>query len=151
MEHKTYCGLDCGNCDLKTVCAGCVASGGKPFGGACVAAEYIKAHGREAYAAFKAELLSEINELLRANGIPEAAALWELSGKYVNLAYPLPSGESIRFLDDRKIYLGAQIEREGEPRCCGVIADTEFILICSYLEKGADPELILYRKRGPAV
>lgn len=31
--------------------------------------------------------------------------------------------------------------------CFGVIANMDFILICSYEAEGANPELILYKKR----
>lgn len=150
MESLTYCGLDCSECDLRTVCSGCVASGGRPFGGTCVAAECIKENGTEAYAALRETLLSEINALLEAIGSPAASSLHELCGKYVNLAYPLPSGQAVPFLDDKSVYLGAQIEQENEERCFGVLTDANFILLCSYAENGADPELILYRKRGRA-
>jgi len=101
----------------------------------------------EQYAAFKRLLLEEINACLDAIGIPQAAQLYELPGSYVNPACPLPSGETVRFLDDRKIYLGAQIEAPALDRCIGVVADTTFFLVCSYGENGSDPELILYRKR----
>ena len=77
--------------------------------------------------------------------MPLADGLWELAGFYVNLAYPLPSGKTVKLLDDKKIYLGAQIEGDGT--CFGVIADTAFILICSYGLNGSDPELLLYKKR----
>ncbi|MBQ6332817.1 MAG: DUF3795 domain-containing protein [Clostridia bacterium] len=147
MESLTYCGLDCSKCDLKTVCAGCVASNGMPFGGTCVAAECIKRGGKEAYAALKTELLSEINALLPVYGAPAATELHELSCKYVNLAYPLESGETARFLDDKKICLGTQIKQAGEARCFGVLADASFILLCTYGAGGADPKLLLYKQR----
>ena len=145
---KTICGLSCAECDLNATCCGCEATGGMPFGGACVAAECIKRGGKEAYAALKAELLSEINVLLAAYGAPAATELRELLGKYVNLAYPLQSGEAARFLDDRKIYLGAQIKQAGEARCFGVLADADCILLCTYGAGGADPKLLLYQRRG---
>jgi hypothetical protein len=141
----TLCGANCGECGFKENCRGCEPTGGRPFGGECVAAEYIKAGGREKYAEFKSALLGEINSLLGSNGLPLADGLCELAGFYVNLAYPLPSGETIKLLDDKKIYLGAQIEC-GD-LCFGVIADTTFILVCSYSLNGSEPELLLYKKR----
>ena len=143
----TICGANCEGCQFKDHCRGCAATGGRPFGGTCVAAEAIKAGGREKYAAFKRDLLGEVNALLRENGIPEAEALYELAGSFVNLAYPMPSGEAVKFLDDRKVYLGAQIELAGLEKCCGVVADVDFILVCRYGENGANPELIAYKKR----
>lgn len=143
----SLCGANCEECAFKAQCRGCVETCGSPFGGKCVAAEYIKKEGREKYAEFKKELLSEINALLTANGIPQAGALYELTGSYVDLAYPLPSGETVRFLDEKNIYLGAQIEAPGSEACYGVVADGSFILICSYHDNGADPTLLLFKKR----
>jgi hypothetical protein len=53
-----------------------------------------------------------------------------------------------KFLDDRTTYLGNQLESElPSDRCFGVLANMDFILICSYGAEGADPELVLYKKR----
>lgn len=142
-----YCGADCGNCPFSRNCRGCLATCGSPFGGKCVAAEYIKIGGRPAYEEFKKLLVEEINGILEAEEIPRASGLNELPGSFVNLAYRLPNGASVKFLDDRNVYLGTQIELPDNERCIGVIADTTFILVCSYGEGGSDPELILYRKR----
>ncbi len=144
---NTICGANCENCQFKSGCRGCEATCGSPFGGKCAAAEYIKLHGREAYAGFKRGLLEEINALLRARGLPEAAALYELKGSYVDLAYPLPSGESVRFLEGKNIYLGTQVASADGSICCGAVADTDFILLCSYKANGEDPELLVYQKR----
>ena len=144
---NTICGANCENCGLKDSCAGCAATCGRPFGGDCVAAEYIKAGGREKYAEFKEKLLREINALLAENDIPAAAALYELQGSFVDLPYPLPSGESVKFLDPKKIYLGTQIEAPDLGFYFGAVADTSFLLVCRYGEGGTDPELIAYKKR----
>ena len=143
----TICGADCDNCGFKDKCAGCEKTCGSPFGGKCAAAEYIKANGKEKYGEFKQALLREVNELLQARGLPEAAALTELPGFFVNLAYPLPGGKKVKFLEDKNVYLGTQVELAGEERCVGVTADERFILLCSYGANGADPELLAYKKR----
>ena len=66
----------------------------------------------------------------------------------MNLEYRLPSGASVRFLDDRATYLGNQLEPAfGRDRCFGILASMDFILISTYGCDGADPELVLYRKR----
>ncbi len=97
--------------------------------------------------AFKKQLIDEINAL-RIAGMPKLEKLNALVGEYVNLAYPLPSGAAIKFLDDHATYLGNQLESEsGDGRCFGVLANADFILICTYGCGGADPELILYKKR----
>lgn len=144
---ESICGANCCECTFKEGCKGCTETCGKPFGGRCVAAEYIRVGGKEAYAAFKEKLKEEVNALLASLDIPPTNALYELPGHFVNLAYPLPSGENVQFLDDKKIYLGAQIEVAGLGVCCGVVADTDFILVCSYSVNGSEPELIAYRKR----
>ena len=65
----------------------------------------------------------------------------------MNLAYPLPGGAKVKFLDDGTTYLGTQLEIPGEKRCFGVLANVDFILICTYAEGGEEPELVLYKKR----
>jgi transcriptional regulator with XRE-family HTH domain len=99
------------------------------------------------FEAFKQQLIGEINDL-HIEGMPKLESLNALVGSYVNLAYPMPSGESVRILDDHKTYLGNQLESEfGGERCFGVLANMDFILIATYGAEGADPELVLYKKR----
>ena len=100
-----------------------------------------------AFEALKKELIEEINGL-RIEGMPRLEKLNALVGGYVNLAYPLPGGTSVKFLDDGTTYLGNQLQSEGDAeRCFGVLANADFILICTYGKDGADPELLLYKKR----
>ena len=97
--------------------------------------------------AFKQRLIDEINAL-EIEGMPKLEALNALVGAYVNLDYPLPGGMKAKFLDDGTTYLGNQLESQlGDGRCFGVLANMDFILICTYGEGGADPELVLYKKR----
>ena len=99
------------------------------------------------FEAFKRKLIDEINDL-RIEGMPRFEKLTALVGKYVNLEYRLPNGAKAKFLDDQTTYLGNQMESEfGGERCFGVLANMDFILICTYGKDGADPELVLYRKR----
>ncbi len=96
---------------------------------------------------FKQKLIEEINAL-HIEGMPKVEKLNALVGKFVNLEYPLPSGVSVRFLDDKTTYLGNQLESEiVDGLCFGIIANMEFIMISTYGAEGADPELVLYRKR----
>ena len=141
------CGADCKACPYGNDCPGCEATCGKPFGGTCVAAAYIRTGGMKAYAAFKQILLKEVNALLRANHLPEADSLQELPGSFINLAYPLPSGRKVQLLNDNNVYLGTQIAFADLGICYGVAADTTFILICSYSVNGSEPELLVYQKR----
>ncbi len=99
------------------------------------------------FEAFKKQLIREINDL-HVEGLPEVKSLNALVGSYVNLAYRLPSGMEVKFLNDQTTYLGNQLESElGGGRCFGVLANMDFILICTYEAEGANPELVLYKKR----
>ncbi len=99
------------------------------------------------FEAFKKQLIDEINSL-HIEGMPRVEKLNALVGKYVNLEYPLPSGQKARFLNDGTTYLGNQLESEfGGDRCFGVLACMDFIMVCTYEKDGANPELVLYRKR----
>ncbi len=144
---NSICGAKCEQCPHKERCRGCQASGGKPFGGRCVAAEYIRAGGKESYALFQKQLLGEINALLAGEGIGEIDGLFELVGEFVNLEYTMPSGEKVKLLNDKNVYLGAQIAFADLGVCYGVVADTGFLLLCSYSVDGSEPELIVYKRR----
>ncbi len=96
---------------------------------------------------FKKKLVEEINAL-QIEGMPKVEKLNALVGQYVNLAYPLPSGAAIRFLNDGTTYLGTQLKSKfGGERCFGVLANMDFILVSTYEAEGKNPELILYKKR----
>lgn len=96
---------------------------------------------------FKKTLIDEINAL-HIEGMPKLDKLNALVGKFVNLEYKLPSGANVKFLDDGTTYLGNQLESELDvDKCFGVLANMEFIMVCTYGAEGADPELLLYKKR----
>ena len=99
------------------------------------------------FEAFKQKLIEEINDL-HVEGMPKLENLNALVGSYVNLEYRLPNGRLVKFLDDNTTYLGNQLEPEfGGDRCFGVLANMDFILVCTYQEGGANPELVIYKKR----
>ena len=99
------------------------------------------------FEAFKKQLIDEINGL-HIEGMPKVDKLNALVGSFVNLEYRLPSGMKVKFLDDGTTYLGNQLESEfGGNRCFGILANMDFILICTYEAEGANPELVLYKKR----
>lgn len=144
---ETYCGMDCcKECGRRGECGGCIATEGRPFGGSCAAAELVKKGGAEALRREKERLIEEVNAL----GIPQLKidTLHLLNGFYVNLEYPLPGGKTVKFLEDRNVYWGNQIEIPGENRCYGIVADGAYLLVCRYEEVGANPELLLYKKRA---
>lgn len=96
---------------------------------------------------FKKQLIDEINAL-QIEGMPKIEKLNALVGRFVNLEYRLPNGMNVKFLNDQTTYLGNQVECEfGGDRCFGVLANMDFILVSTYGEDGADPELVLYKKR----
>lgn len=108
---------------------------------------YDELGGNNAFDEFKKTLIDEINAL-KIDGMPKLTKLNALVGSYVNLEYSLPNGRCVKFLDDNATYLGNQLECEfGGDRCFGVLANMEFILICTYDEGGNNPELVLYKKR----
>ena len=96
---------------------------------------------------FKELLIKEINDL-NIEGMPKLEKLNALVGKYVNLEYRLPNGFKTKFLNDDATYLGNQLESEiCEDFCFGVLANMDFILVCTYEENGTNPELLIYKKR----
>ncbi|MCR5196720.1 MAG: helix-turn-helix domain-containing protein [Pseudobutyrivibrio sp.] len=96
---------------------------------------------------FKEQLVEEINDL-HIEGMPKLDKLNALVGSFVNIEYRLPSGESVKFLDDNTTYLGNQLESEiVDGLFFGVIANMDFILICTYEQDVTNPELLLYKKR----
>ena len=99
------------------------------------------------FEAFKKQLIEEINDL-HVPGMPKVEKLNALVGRFVNLEYRLPSGKAVKFLDDQTTYLGNQLESEFDKDLCfGVLANMDFILICTYEAEGKNPELVVYKKR----
>ena len=136
----TYCGENCcKECSRLLLCGGCEKCHGHPFGGSCVAER------NKNFLVLKRRLIYEIN----AFGIKGLSVtdLNLLTGSYVNLTYPLDNGSSVRFLKDKDIYLGNQVERADSDRCYGIVANEDFILICEYGCNGSDPEIVLYKRR----
>ena len=149
---ESLCGANCSNCGYgkNNNCKGCKETNGCPFGKQCFVAKYILTGGKEAYEAFKRDLVNEINSL-DIPGMPKIDDLNPLNGAFVNLSYPLPNGKNVEFLNNDEIYLGNQIESEfnnGEMiRCFGILANMNFILVSEYGPNGDNPELIMYKKR----
>lgn len=136
----TYCGVDCcKECSKFGECGGCEKCKGHPFGGSCIA-ERNKNFGE-----LKKILIEEINAL-EIKGL-KVNELFLLNGAYVNLEYPLPNGTRFKFLNDKDVYLGNQIEKSDCERCYGVVANEDFILVSEYGSNGVDPKLVLFRHR----
>ncbi len=147
--RRGMCMADCEKCPSKESCPGCVKSDGCPFGKECRIARYIKLGGLSAFAEFKHNLIDEINAL-KVDGMARVTELYPLVGRFVNLEYPLPSGEKVKLLRDDEMYLGAQVESifdSGRKHCFGVIAEARFLLICEYGENCDSPEIVLFKRR----
>ena len=108
---------------------------------------YAEIGGEEKLEEFKNQLIHELNTLLDVEGLPNVTSLNVLPGEFVNLEYTLPNGEKVKFLDDKQTYLGSQLESEFGGICFGIVANMDFLLICSYEENGENPELVIYKKR----
>ena len=149
---KSICGTDCGKCGYgkNKGCKGCIESKGCPFGKKCFIAQYINMGGEASYNLFKEKLSEEFNKLNNP-GMPKIHELFPLNGAFVNLAYPMPNGNSVKLLDDKEIYLCNQVECEfndGELiKCYGLVAGMDFLMVSEYGENCKDPELIVYKKR----
>ena len=110
--------------------------------------QYIHLGGKEKFDEFKQQIIHEINTYLHIEGLPKVIDLNVLPGHFVNLEYRLPNGQMVKFLDDNATYLGSQLECEfGGDRCFGIVANMEFLLVCTYEQDGANPELVVYKKR----
>ena len=108
---------------------------------------YAELGGASKLEEFKKQLIDEFNAL-SIEGLPPVKNLNVLSGSFVNLEYVLPNGESIKFLNDEATYLGNQLEcLFGGDRCFGIVANMDFLLVCTYEANGKNPELVLYKKR----
>ncbi|MCI8567205.1 MAG: DUF3795 domain-containing protein [Lachnospiraceae bacterium] len=143
----TICKADwCGECPQKEACGGCAETDGHPFGGSCIAAEWIKKEGFEAYQARKQRVIKEINAL-GIKGL-QVTDLNVLNGFYVNMEYCLPNGRRVKLLEDNRTYWGNQVEIPGSERCYGIAADDAYLLVCEYGCDGADPQIVLYQRRG---
>lgn len=108
---------------------------------------YKELGGGEKWEQLKRQLIAEFNAL-SIEGMPKVEKLNALVGKFVNLEYRLPNGKAVRFLDDETTYLGNQLPCEfGGDRCFGILANMDFLLVCTYEKSGDNPELVLYKKR----
>ena len=110
--------------------------------------KYKELGNKEKFEEFKQQLVYEFNTLLHIEGLPKVENLNVLPGSFVNLEYRLPNGKTVKFLDDNATYLGSQLECELGGKCCfGIVANMDFLLVCTYEENGENPELVIYKKR----
>ena len=148
----TICGLDCEQCAFGANCAGCAATGGKPFGGECVLALCCTQNGYAGCAectadgcSAKKRLADEFNAL-GIDGMPQVTELYALSASIVNLEFTLPGGQRTKFWNDNDVLLGTRLPKDGG-RYFGLAANGAYLMVCEYGENGSDPELICFVKR----
>jgi len=141
---KSICGIDCMKCELSGACNGCAATGGQPFGAECIVAEYCK-KGKTALNELKEKLMSAFNSL-NIQDMEEVTELHALKGSFANIEYILPNGQSIKFWEDDKIYLGNQLHKKHSHRCYGIIADETYLMVSEYSAYGSDAKIIIFKQ-----
>lgn len=151
--NTSICGLDCTGCSFKENCGGCVATGGRPFGGDCIVAKCCGNRKDDRCGDFsknvcmlKQRLIAEFNAL-GIEDMPRVTDLYALVGGFVNLQYTLPGGQTVKFWDDKQIYLGNQLEKTGTDRCYGLTADENYLLVCEYGKNGTDAQVVVFQRR----
>ena len=45
------------------------------------------------------------------------------------------------------LILAVNLNEFGGDRCFGIVANMDFLLVCTYEENGENPELVIYKKR----
>lgn len=93
----------------------------------------------------KEKLIVQFNSL-GIPGMEEVKELYEAKGSFVNLSFPLPSGQTAKLWDDEKTYYIAQLESSESDKCFGLTADEHYLLVCRYGEGGSDPEIVLLKR-----
>ena len=95
---------------------------------------------------WKQKEIENITKLL--NNMKEYTKLEDRSCKFVCvLTAVLPNGEKVKLLDDTKVYLGYQVQKENSDRLYGLVADKQYLLVCEYECSGADAEIVVYKRR----
>ena len=77
----------------------------------------------------------------------KVTSLNALKGSFVNLEYTLPGGQTIKFWEDDRIYLGNQMGKKNSGRCYGLTADVHLLLVCEYGCVGSDAEIVVFKRR----
>ena len=146
---KAVCGANCNECELykNKRCEGCDKC---ILGKKCWIAKYFEVGGKDSFHSLKKTIIDEFNNL-NIDGMPTIKELYPLRGEFVNLEYLLPNNSKIKFLNDKDVYLGNQVEclfnDKNTKKCFGILANMSFLLVCEYGENGINPELIIYKKR----
>lgn len=144
----SICGANCFECGFRDGCNGCLETNGAPFGKPCLVAACCR-KGEGALRELKKRLVAAFNRLDLPD-MEEVTELYALKGSVVNMEYTLSNGETVRFWEDDKIYLGCQLPKQGSDRCYGLTADEQYLMVSEYSSYGADAEIIVYKQwNGP--
>lgn len=76
----------------------------------------------------------------------EVTDLNALKGSFINLEYHLPGGQTVKFWNDNKIYLGNQLHKKDSDRCYGIAADEKYLMVSEYGENGSDAEIVVFKR-----
>lgn len=91
------------------------------------------------------KLIKEFNAL-KIKDMDEITELHSLNGKFINLNFPLPNGQTVKLWKDDKTYYGNQVCKHGSNRCYGLAADEKYLLVCEYGDNGKDAEIIVFKR-----
>ena len=135
---------NCEECPSFKDCGECENCNAMPFGAKeqCICARLIADKGFRGFQDTFQHVINSINAL-SIHGL-HVEDMNILPGSYLNLEYPLPNGETVKFLNDNRTYFANQIETDGDRRY-GVVSDGSFLLVASYEPEGKHPKLLLYQ------
>ena len=147
---ESICGENCGQCALKSQCAGCTATKGRPFGKACVVAACCRSAGYEKCGqcpscALRERLIDAFNAL-GISDMEKVTSLNALKGSYVNLPYALPNGQTVRLWDDDRIYLGNLVRKANSARQYGLAADEKYLMVCETDGDRSHAEIVVFKR-----
>ena len=141
---ESICGIDCTKCELNSTCNGCLETNGQPFRAECIVASYCK-KGTAALSELKEKLITTC-KLLNIPDMEQLTELHALKGSFANIEYVLPNGQTVKFWDDNRIYLGNQLHKKNSDRCYGIVADENYLMVSEYGNYGSDAEIIVFKQ-----
>lgn len=151
--QDSYCGVDCAKCYKNQECAGCMSSGGKPFGGECVIAECCKKNKDTsncglAYFSECQLKKSVIGEMRQCGieGINCYKLIYEVPGFLINMECKFPDGSIRRPFVDNKIYISGQYRIPDNERRYTAVADKDEFWLIEHDENGSNAVIIANKK-----